>query len=57
MIRDALCSHYAILNVTPQLPLTLSNAVVIELYERREGIEGLHCMLHSDYIVRRELFL
>ena len=28
--------------------------LVMELYEGREGIEGLHRGLHSDYIVSRE---
>ena len=27
---------------------------VMWLYEEGEGIEGLHCGLHSDYIVSRE---
>ena len=28
----------------------------MEVYGGREGIEGLHCGLHSDYVVSRESF-
>ena len=57
MIRHALCSHYATRNVTPQFPPALRNAPDMELFAGREGIEGLRCGLHSDYVVRFKSFL
>ena len=58
MILDALFSHYATRNVTPQVPLALMQSsmptTVMERYGGQEGIEELHCGLHSDYIVCRE---
>ena len=50
MIRDAAC-------VTMQPLESLSpfeKFHVVEHYGEREGIEGLHWGLHSDYIVSRE---
>ena len=60
MTRDSLCNHYATRNVTPS---PISPSVKVHVYHshgalrRGEGIEGLHCGLHSNYIVRRESFL
>ena len=52
MIRDALC-----VTMQPAISplISLSPSVTLqdmELFECREGIEGLHCGLHSDYIER-----
>ena len=38
----------------PCIPYQPQTMGVMELYGEGEGIEGLHCGLHSDYIVSRE---
>ena len=60
MTRDALCSYYTTRNVIPQFPplfVTLHDCGRHGPLRRGRGNSGVHCGLHSDYIMSRESFL